>query len=126
MSDVWQCWTVNNGKVSAPKKIVNPSPCPSFPAAREPMSIAISFDRLRKKEAMMQKANVSHGSAMKAEILRRREFPCVQGSSIEGESSVVRCQCRWKVKSGKESKEKKFDRKKRICSQKRSLPIWLH
>jgi hypothetical protein len=31
------------------------------PNAREPISIAIPFDLSRKKGAMMQKANISHG-----------------------------------------------------------------
>jgi hypothetical protein len=35
--------------------IPNPSICPSSPAARKPTSVAIPFDLLRKKEAMMQK-----------------------------------------------------------------------
>ncbi|SAM06726.1 hypothetical protein [Absidia glauca] len=35
--------------------------CPSSPAAREPISVAISFDLLRKGKVMVQKANVSHG-----------------------------------------------------------------
>jgi hypothetical protein len=35
--------------------------CLSSPADREPISVAIPFDHLRRKEAMMQQANVSHG-----------------------------------------------------------------
>jgi hypothetical protein len=35
--------------------------CTSSPAAIEHISDAISFDHPRKKGAMMQKANVSHG-----------------------------------------------------------------
>jgi hypothetical protein len=42
-----------------------------------PISVAIPFDHLRKKRAMMQKANVSHGKTMMDKMVRRRDLPCV-------------------------------------------------
>jgi hypothetical protein len=76
--------------------ISNPSPClpcPSSPVAREPVSVAISSDPLKKKEAMMPKANVSQGKLKMDKRVRRRELPYVRHSRklfIEGESFVVR------------------------------------
>jgi hypothetical protein len=80
--------------------IPNLTTCPSSPAAREPISVAIAFDHLRKKGAMVQKANVS---------------PCQDKEGQDGEKErvtlhssvmvvalkklfVVRFQCRWKEK----------------------------
>jgi hypothetical protein len=40
------------------------------------MFIAIPFDHVRKKKAMMQKANVSHGNTMMDEVVRR-ELYCI-------------------------------------------------
>jgi hypothetical protein len=57
-----------------------------------------------KKEAMMQK--ISHGKTKMDKMVRRRELPCVHGICIEGESFVVRCQCRWIEKSNEEAKKK--------------------
>jgi hypothetical protein len=53
-------------KVSAPfRHFLRPIPnlitCPSCPAAREPISVAILFDLLRKKRVMMEDVNVCHG-----------------------------------------------------------------
>jgi hypothetical protein len=43
-----------------------------------PKSVAIPFDLLRKKEAMMRKANVGHGKIQMDMVVRRRELPCVR------------------------------------------------
>ncbi|SAM03212.1 hypothetical protein [Absidia glauca] len=52
-------------KQSARKKLsANTRTCPPSPGVREPISVAISFDLLRKKRAMMQKASGSHGMTM--------------------------------------------------------------
>jgi hypothetical protein len=51
--------------------------CPSSPGAREPISVAVSIDLLRKKEAMAQKANVSQGNQMD-KMVKRRELPSVR------------------------------------------------
>jgi hypothetical protein len=65
---------------------LRPSPnlttCPSSPAAREPISVAISFDLLRLKEAMMQKANVSYSMTKMDKIMRRKELPCVRWGAV--------------------------------------------
>jgi hypothetical protein len=44
--------------------------------AREPISVAITFDHLRKKGTMMQKVNVSHGKPKMDKMVGRRELPC--------------------------------------------------
>jgi hypothetical protein len=64
------------------RPILNLTICPSSPAAREPISVAISVDQLRKKEAMMQKANVSHGKTKMDKTVGRRELPCVCRSRL--------------------------------------------
>jgi hypothetical protein len=43
------------------RPIPNLTTCPTSPAAREPISVAIPFDLLRKRGAVMQMANVGHG-----------------------------------------------------------------
>jgi hypothetical protein len=58
--------------------IPNITTCPSSPGAREPISVVIRFDCLRKKEAMMQKANVSHGQTKVEKMVRRRELPSIR------------------------------------------------
>jgi hypothetical protein len=57
----------------------------------------------------MQKANVCHGKPKMNEMVRRRGLPAsvVQDRSIEVESLVVRCQCRWKEKKSDEEAKKK-------------------
>jgi hypothetical protein len=47
----------------------------SSPGAREPISIAIQFDLLRKKEALTQKANVD---MTMMDMVRIRGLPCVR------------------------------------------------
>jgi hypothetical protein len=42
----------------------------------ESLFVVIPFDHPRKKRAVMQKANVSHGEAKKDKMARRRELPC--------------------------------------------------
>jgi hypothetical protein len=51
--------------------IPNQSACPSSPDDRKPISVAIPFDHLRNKEAMVQKANVSHGETKMDTKMRR-------------------------------------------------------
>jgi hypothetical protein len=58
------------------KVIPNPSPCPSSLGAREPISVAIPLVLPRKKAALMQKVNVSHGKTKVDKAARRRELPC--------------------------------------------------
>jgi hypothetical protein len=84
--------------------IPNPSPCPG---TREPISVAIPFDLLRKKRAIRQKANDSNGKTKMDKRARRRELPCACRLIllIEGESFVVQSQCRWKEKKWWRSKE---------------------
>jgi hypothetical protein len=58
---------------------------------------------LRKRRALMQKANVSHGQCQRGkakidELVRRYIAFVVQGRCIEVESSMVRRQGRWKEK----------------------------
>jgi hypothetical protein len=53
---------------------------PSSPGARESVYIAITIDHLRKKGAMKQKANISHGKTMTSRMARRRELPCTSHS----------------------------------------------
>jgi hypothetical protein len=83
--------------VSAPKKkwegvssvpIPNLSTCPSSPAAREPIFVAILFDLLRKKGALMQKTNVNHGKPMMDKLVRRR-VTCVRRSKTLCKARVV-------------------------------------
>jgi hypothetical protein len=74
--------------------------CPSSPAAREPISVAILFNPLRKTWAKMQNANVSHGKAKMDKMGRRSGLPCVRHSRccIKSEPFEVRRQCRLKKK----------------------------
>jgi hypothetical protein len=76
ISVLQQCkgYRIYNGKVSAQKKKfaiplvfrnpLRPIPeltiCPSSPAAREPLSFAISVDLLRKRRVMMDNVDVSN------------------------------------------------------------------
>jgi hypothetical protein len=48
------------------------------PGARESISVAIPFDHLRKRRAVVQKANVSHGKIMTDMMVRRRGLPSVR------------------------------------------------
>jgi hypothetical protein len=51
----------------------------------------MSFDHLRKKKgAMMQKGNVSHGKAKMDKMVRRGELPCVRRSKQWNRGRVVR------------------------------------
>jgi hypothetical protein len=70
-------YRIHIGKMSAMSPIPNPSPCPSSPGAREPISVVIPFDLLRKNRALMQNANVNHGKANMDKV-RRRRLPCVR------------------------------------------------
>jgi hypothetical protein len=60
------------------------------PAARELISVAIPFDHLRKKRALMQKANVSHGKAKMDKMVRRSKLLCDGRSRSFYKSQVVR------------------------------------
>jgi hypothetical protein len=74
-----------------PQSLVpNLSPCPSSPDFREPISVAVPFDLLR-RGAMMQKVNVGHGRIKMDNMVRRRELPCVrrQDRCMESESFVM-------------------------------------
>jgi hypothetical protein len=64
--------------------------CPSCLDAREPISIAIPFDLLRKEGAMMQKANVSHGKIKMDKMVRGRDLPWVRRSRSLYRGRVVR------------------------------------
>jgi hypothetical protein len=56
------------------------------------MSLAIPFDLLRKKRAMMQKANVSHGKAKMETRWRKGEsYPAFVFKVVVCESFVERC-----------------------------------
>jgi hypothetical protein len=52
--------------------IPNLTTCPSSPAASEPIFVVNPFDHLRKKGAMMQKVNVSHGKAKMDKVMTKR------------------------------------------------------
>jgi hypothetical protein len=65
-------------------------PCPSSPDAREPISFVNPFDHLRKKEAMVQKANVSHVKTKMGKLVRMRGLPCVRRSSPLYSGRMVR------------------------------------
>jgi hypothetical protein len=58
--------------------IPNPSPCVSSPTVKESISIAIPFDLPRKKGAMKQKANFSHGKPKMDKKVRKKELPSVR------------------------------------------------
>jgi hypothetical protein len=60
------------------RPIPNLTTCPSSPDVREPISVVIPLDHLRKKGAMMQKANISHGKTKIDKMEGRRELPCVR------------------------------------------------
>jgi hypothetical protein len=106
-SDVQQCngYGIYNGKVSQPGKRIgrvftffcnhlrpnaNLTTCPSSPGTREPISVAIPFDQLGKKGALMQKVNVSPGKT-KMDKNMRWSYPAfvVQGRCIASESFVM-------------------------------------
>ncbi|SAL95709.1 hypothetical protein [Absidia glauca] len=55
--------------------IPDPSPCPSSPASREPISVAITIDLQRKRRVMTQKVNVSQGK-QKVDKLRTSRLWC--------------------------------------------------
>jgi hypothetical protein len=78
----------------------------SSPAVREPISIATLTNLPRKKRAMMQKANVSHGETKMDRMERRKELPC-NHRFIESKLFVVRCQCQWKIKWWRRKEEAK-------------------
>jgi hypothetical protein len=86
--------------------ISKPSPCPSSPGAREPTSVAISIDPLRKKGAMMPKANVSQGKTKMDKLVRRRELPYVRHSKKLYRKRVV-CGVMLMSKERKKSEEAK-------------------
>jgi hypothetical protein len=74
------------------RPISNLSSCASSPCVREPISIAIPFGLLRKKRAMMQKANVSHGKVKMDKVVRRRELPCIRRLKYLHRVQDVRCE----------------------------------
>jgi hypothetical protein len=89
------------------------SPCPSSPGFREPISVAIPSDLLKKNGALMQNANVSHGKPKMNKGVSRRELPynrrlmplyrgrVVRGAalmSVERKKKVVKKQRRSKKK----------------------------
>jgi hypothetical protein len=105
-------------KVSAPKKFPmffvipwvqppNPCPCPSSPAAREPISVAISFYHSRKQKVMMQKAIVSHGKPKMDKWWGGECYPAfvVQGRHIKSESFVVRLKCKKRCEGAKKKQK---------------------
>jgi hypothetical protein len=57
---------------------------------REPIFVAIPFDRLRKQGALKQKANVSLGKTQMDKMVRRRESPCARQSRLLYKKRVVR------------------------------------
>jgi hypothetical protein len=63
----------------------------------------------KKKEAMMQKENVSHEKTKDGVDGEEKTYPAfvIQSRCIERESFVVRCQCRWKEKKRDEEAKKK-------------------
>jgi hypothetical protein len=60
------------------RPILNLITCPSNPGARGFLFVVIPFDHLRKKGAMMQQANVSHGGRKKNKTLKKGGLPCVR------------------------------------------------
>jgi hypothetical protein len=66
--------------LSSLSPIPNLSTCPPSLASREHISVVIPIDHLRKKEAIMQKANVGHGKSKMDEMVRRRQLPCIRCS----------------------------------------------
>jgi hypothetical protein len=81
-------YTIYNGKVSAQKKdgeivfpyplrpISNLSTCPSSPGAREPVSVGILSNLLRKRRVIMKDVNVSHGKPKMDKMVKRRVTLC--------------------------------------------------
>jgi hypothetical protein len=59
------------------RPVPNRTTCSSSPGARKSVSIAIPFDHLRKKVAVMQKANVSKDVTEVNSIERMAEVPGV-------------------------------------------------
>jgi hypothetical protein len=91
---------------------LSPNPCMSMsPDAGEPISVAISFDLLREKRAMMQKANFRYGKTKMDMMVRLRELPCVRrsgslyrgrvvrwcGAYVDGKKKVMKKQRRTKI-----------------------------
>jgi hypothetical protein len=72
----------------------------SSPGAREPISVAIPFDLLWKKRAMMQKANGGHEKKkMDKRGKKVRRLTCVGCFKVvKMNTFVVRCYCQWKEK----------------------------
>jgi hypothetical protein len=54
------------------RPIPNLPTCPSSFAVREPITVVIPFNQLRKKGAMMQKVNVSPGKIKMDKMARKR------------------------------------------------------
>jgi hypothetical protein len=91
----WECTYIKNGERGFPLFFVihgvrSVIICPSISATRELISVVIPFDRLRKKEAMMQKVNVSHGKPRMDKALRRKALPSIRRVRSLHSRQVVR------------------------------------
>jgi hypothetical protein len=93
----WQSEWFPHGFRDPLRPIPNITTGPFSRGTRESTSVATPFDHLRKKGAMMQKANVSHGKTMMDTMLRMREL-VEKGHCIKIGLFMVRCQYRWKEK----------------------------
>jgi hypothetical protein len=102
--------------------------CSPSPNAREPISVVITFYQLRKKGAVMQKANVSHDMTKMGKMVRRKKLPWVRRSKTMYTISRSWCgiKCRWSInvdgkkKSDEEAKKKQrigLTAKGRLCSE---------
>jgi hypothetical protein len=110
--------------------IPNLSTCPPRPGAREPIPVTIPFDYLRKKEqwckrqmlvmssqrwTIPEKECVTIRSSLKVVVYRLSRSRC--GSNVDGKKKVMKKQ--------RKSKEKGSTGKVNLCSNHRSLNIWL-
>jgi hypothetical protein len=114
-------YRIYNGKPLRP--IPSLTTCTSSPGAREPIFVAIPFDQLRKKGAMMQKTNVSHEKTKMNKTVRRRGLPygCCSKSIYRGRvvRSVVPMSTGRKkvIRYQRRSKERELRAKANLCCQ---------
>jgi hypothetical protein len=67
---------------------------------------------MKKKGAMMQKVNVSHGKLKMDKMVRRRGLPCVRRSKSLHRERVVGGKCRCRLKEKRDEGAKKEQRKR--------------
>jgi hypothetical protein len=89
------------------RPIPNLTTCSSSPAVREPISVVIPSDLLRKKDNWCKRLMLVIVWQRWARWRERDSYPAfiVWGRNIECKTFVMRCQCRWKEKSDEEAKK---------------------